>query len=207
MRNAVRSNQLFRGILALLLALALSAGAASAAEPLAEVQSTVEKVLTLLRDKNLPQDQRRQQLSAVIRPAFDFEVMSQWVLGPNWRQATATERQRFVSLFSDLLEATYIGKIEGYTDERVDFAGQKIDGEKAEVETFIKTRSADIPLRYKLFRKAGRWLVYDVVIEEVSLVRNYRSTYDEIVRKEGFAGLFNRMEAKISELKAPKAAS
>ena len=89
----------------------------------------------------------------------------------------------------------------------MEYAGQKIEGEKAEVETFVKTRSADIPLRYKLFRKAGRWLVYDVVIEEVSLVRNYRSTYDEIVRKEGFSGLFARMEEKIRELKAPKAAS
>jgi phospholipid transport system substrate-binding protein len=209
MGNKTRIARLYGVATTLILALALCLPTidARAAEPLAEVQSTVDKVLTLLRNKELPQAERRQQLTAVIRPAFDFEVMSQWVLGPNWRQASATERQRFIELFSDLLEATYIGKIEGYTDERVEYAGQKIEGEKAEVETFVKTRSADIPLRYKLFRKAGRWLVYDVVIEEVSLVRNYRSTYDEIVRKEGFSGLFARMEDKIRELKAPKAAS
>lgn len=187
--------------------LVLFATTAVAAEPLAQVRSTVEEVLTLLRNKSLPHEERRQRLNAVIRPAFDFEVMSQWVLGTNWRKASAVERQRFIGLFTDLLEATYLGKIENYTDERVEYAGEKVEGERAEVETLIKTRSADIPIRYKLFRKGERWLVYDVVIEEVSLVRNYRSTYDEIVRKEGFAGLFSRMEEKVRELKAPRAAS
>jgi phospholipid transport system substrate-binding protein len=172
-----------------------------------EVQSTVDEVLTLLSNKRLPHDEPRQQLRAVIRPAFDFDVMAHWVLGTHWRKASAAERQRFVDLFADLLEATYIGKIESYTDEQVVYAGQKLVGERAEVETMVKTASADIPIRYKLFRKGERWRVYDVVIEEVSLVRNYRSTYDEIVRKEGFAGLFSRMEEKVRELKAPKAAS
>jgi phospholipid transport system substrate-binding protein len=187
--------------------LVVAAGGAMAAEPLAQVRSTVDEVLTLLRNKSLPHEERRQQLTAVIRPAFDFEVMSQWVLGANWRKASLAERQRFIDLFTDLLEATYIGKIEAYTDERVEFTGQKLEGERAEVETLVKTASADIPIRYKLFRKGDRWLVYDVVIEEVSLVRNYRSTYGEIVRKEGFPGLFARMEEKIRELKAPRAAS
>jgi phospholipid transport system substrate-binding protein len=193
--------------LALTLFLLMLAGGAGATEPLAQVQSTVDEVLTLLRNKRLPHDERRQQLRAVIRPAFDFEVMAQWVLGTHWRKASAAERQRFVDLFADLLEATYIGKIESYTDEQVVYAGQKLVGERAQVETMVKTASADIPIRYKLFRKGERWRVYDVVIEEVSLVRNYRSTYDEIVRKEGFAGLFSRMEEKVRELKAPKAAS
>jgi len=187
--------------------LVMTAGGALAAEPLAQVRSTVDEVLTLLRNKSLPREERRQQLTAVIRPAFDFEVMSQWVLGTNWRKASAAERQRFTDLFADLLEETYIGKIDNYSDERVEYIGQKLEGERAEVETLVKTASADIPIRYKVFRKGERWLVYDVVIEEVSLVRNYRSTYDEIVRKEGFPGLFSRMEEKIRELKAPKAAS
>jgi phospholipid transport system substrate-binding protein len=187
--------------------LVITAGGAMAAEPIAEVRSTVDKVLTLLRDKSLPREERRQQLTKVIRPAFDFEAMSQWVLGTNWRKASPAERKHFADLFADLLEATYIGKIEAYTDERVEYTGQKLEGERAEVDTQVKTASADIPIRYKVFRKGERWLVYDVVIEEVSLVRNYRSTYDEIVRKEGFPGLFSRMEEKIRELKAPKAAS
>ena len=187
--------------------LVMAAGNTMAAEPLAEVRSTVDEVLTLLRNKSLPHEERRQQLTAVIRPAFDFEVMSQWVLGTNWRKATPAERQHFTDLFTDLLEETYIGKIDNYTDERVEFVGQKLEGERAEVDTLVKTASADIPIRYKVFRKGERWLVYDVVIEEVSLVRNYRSSYDEIVRNEGFPGLFARMEEKIRELKAPKAAS
>jgi phospholipid transport system substrate-binding protein len=206
MRTAKRIHKFFCqfAVTALLL---MVAGGANAAEPLAEIRTTVDEVLTLLRNKNLPHEARRQQLTAVIRPAFDFEVMSQWVLGTNWRKASPAERKRFADLFADLLEATYIGKIEAYTDERVEYTGQKLEGERAEVDTQVKTASADIPIRYKVFRKGERWLVYDVVIEEVSLVRNYRSTYDEIVRKEGFPGLFSRMEEKIRELKTPGAAS
>jgi phospholipid transport system substrate-binding protein len=187
--------------------LVMAAGNTMAAEPLTQVRSTVDEVLTLLRNKSLSHEEQRQQLREVVRPAFDFEVMAQWVLGTNWRNASAAERQRFTDLFTDLLEETYIGKIDNYTGERVEFISQKLEGERAEVETLVKTASADIPIRYKVFRKGERWLVYDVVIEEVSLVRNYRSTYDEIVRKEGFPGLFSRMEEKIRELKAPKAAS
>lgn len=206
MRTAKRIHKLFCQF-AVTALLVMVAGGANAAEPLAEIRTTVDEVLTLLRNKNLPHEERRKQLTAVIRPAFDFEVMSQWVLGTNWRKATPAERKRFADLFADLLEATYIGKIEAYTDERVEYAGQKLEGERAEVDTLVKTASADIPIRYKVFRKGERWLVYDVVIEEVSLVRNYRSTYDEIIRKEGFPGLFSRMEEKIRELKVPKAAS
>ena len=91
--------------------------------------------------------------------------MSQWVLGPNWRKASAAEQRRFADLFADLLEAVYIGKIDNYTDERVEYVGEKVEGQKAEVETLIKTASVDIPIRYKLYNKGGAWLVYDVVIE------------------------------------------
>jgi len=191
----------------LMMVVILCAAGALAAEPITEVRTTVDEVLALLRNKNLPDQERRTQLAEVIRPAFDFEVMSQWVLGTNWRKATPAERQRFTDLFTSLLEETYIGKIDKYTDERVEYVGQKLEGERAEVETLVRTASADIPIRYKVFRKGDRWLVYDVVIEEVSLVRNYRSSYDEIVRKDGFSGLFSRMEEKIRELKAPGAAS
>jgi phospholipid transport system substrate-binding protein len=187
--------------------LVMTAGGAMAAEPLAQIRSTVEDVLALLRNKTLSHEEQRRQLREVVRPAFDFEVMAQWVLGTNWRNASVAERQRFIDLFSDLLEQTYIGKIRGYNDERVEYIGEKVAGQKAEVETLVKTHSADIPIRYKLFRKGELWLVYDVVIEEVSLVRNYRSSYGEIVRKDGFPGLFSRMEEKIRELKTPKAAS
>jgi len=187
-----------------LAALLFPVASLAATGPLQQVHTTVEEVLTVLRQKGESETARREQLRQIIRPAFDFEVMSQWVLGTNWRKATAAEQRRFADLFADLLEAVYIGKIDNYTDERVEYVGEKVAGEKAEVETLIKTASADIPIRYKLYRKGGEWLVYDVVIEEVSLVRNYRSTYDEIVRKDGFSGLFTQMEEKIRELKAPR---
>lgn len=173
-----------------------------AASPLEQVRTSVDKVIDTLKDKSLAGAPRRERLTTIIRPRFDFRVMSQWVLGVHWRRATEPQKERFTELFSDLLEATYIGKIDNYTDERVEYGEEKIEGDRAVVETEIVTRSAEIPILYKLLRKGDDWLVYDVVIENVSLVRNYRSTYDEIVRKEGIDGLFKRMEEKLAELRS-----
>jgi phospholipid transport system substrate-binding protein len=107
-----------------------------------------------------------------------------------------------MELFSELLEASYLGRIESYTDEEVRFVSEKINGPRAEVETLIVTRSADIPISYKLVDRQGEWLVYDVIVEKVSLVRNYRGTFTEIARKEGMDGLFEQMRSKIEDLKS-----
>ncbi|NOR40167.1 MAG: ABC transporter substrate-binding protein, partial [Gammaproteobacteria bacterium] len=110
-------------------------------------------------------------------------------------------QQEFVKLFSQLIENTYIGRIEAYTDEKVDYPGEKVKGKKAVVETLILTASADIPINYKVYQKKnGEWWVYDVIIEGISLISNYRSSYQEIVKKEGFDGLIAKMKAKIKEL-------
>ncbi len=169
---------------------------------LEQVQQTVDAVIATLQDKGMETEARRQKLSGLVRARFDFETMSQWVLGPSWRKAEAVEKSRFMDLFSDLLEATYLGRIEAYTDEKVFYAGEKIEGDRALIDTFVRTAGADIPISYKLVRRGDQWLVYDVVIEEISLVRNYRSTYNEIIRREGMSGLFTKMEEKIKELKA-----
>jgi len=172
-----------------------------AASPQEQLRSSVDKVIETLKDKSLSGKPRRERLTSIIRPRFDFRVMSQWVLGVQWRRATEPQKQRFTDLFSDLLEATYIGKIENYTDERVDYGEERIEGDRALVETNVVTKSAEIPINYKLLREGEEWRIYDVVIENVSLVRNYRSTYDEIVRKEGIDGLLKRMEDKLAELR------
>lgn len=195
--------------LALIFALFLllfSALPALAVTPTEQVQKTVDQIMNLLNDKSLQPEVRNKKLEDLIRNRFDFQIMSQWILGNHWRRATPQQRDRFVNLFTDLLEANYKGRIaeyaEQYTDERVDYSGERIKGEYAMVDTLVVTKDKKIPISYKLVRRGNEWKAYDVVIEEVSLVRNYRSTYDEIVRKEGFDGLFARMEQKIRELKA-----
>jgi phospholipid transport system substrate-binding protein len=168
--------------------------------PTDQVRITVDGVMDILKDKTLDEEARRERLSSLIRKRFDFKAMSQRALGINWKKATQEEKEKFVKLFSDLLEATYIGRIEAYSDERVEYIKEKVEKNRAEVDTHIVTKSVEIPMRYKLILRGEEWLVYDVVIEEVSLIRNFRSTYREIVKKEGFSGLLAKMENKINKL-------
>lgn len=169
--------------------------------PLEEVRTTVDAVLALLRDKSLDPDLRRTRVTQLVRSRFDFTSMSQRILATHWRSASPQEQQRFVALFSDLLEANYTSKIEAYTNEVVQYRGEQIIGDRASIDTSIITASAEIPIAYRLQRAGDHWLVYDVVIEGVSFVSNYRSTYGEIVRREGMSGLLRQMEEKLQEVR------
>jgi phospholipid transport system substrate-binding protein len=173
----------------------------SAVAPKTQIQDTVDRVIDVLRDKQLQGEARRQTLSRLIRARFDFVIMSQRTLGKYWRTASTAEQEKFVQLFSDLLEASYIGRIEAYSDETVNYGEERIEADRAEVATTVNSGNTHIPIVYRMVQQGGEWYVYDVIIEEVSLIRNYRSSYGEIVRKEGFSGLFQRMEEKIKELR------
>ena len=168
--------------------------------PTDDVRTSVEAILEILKDEQLDKEGKRAQISTVINKRFDFRAMSQRTLATNWKKTSDEEKQQFVALFSQLIENSYVGKVEAYTDEKVDFTGEKVKGRKAVVETLILTSSADIPINYKVYQKGGQWLVYDVIIEGVSLISNYRSSYQEIMKKEGFDGLLAKMQAKIDEL-------
>jgi len=165
-----------------------------------DVRRTVDQVLVILKQKDVDSSLRRDKLRELIGARFDFETMSQSTLGRQWKKASADEQKKFIELYSKLLEETYVGKIESYTDEKVGYGEEKVKGDKALVETRILTKSTEIPIDYKLIEHPQGWLVYDVVIEGVSLIRNFRSSYGEIIDREGFAGLFARMEEKIREL-------
>jgi phospholipid transport system substrate-binding protein len=172
------------------------------ASPTEAIRTSVESILDVLRDKELDRDTRRKKIRDAINTRFDFRAMSQRTLATNWKKASADERKKFVELFSKLIESTYIGRVEAYTDEKVDFPGEKVKGKKAVVETLILTDTADIPINYKVYLKDGEWLVYDVVIEGISLISNYRSSYQEIVKNEGFDGLLAKMQDKIKQLES-----
>jgi phospholipid transport system substrate-binding protein len=166
-----------------------------------QVQGTVDRVIELLKNKELDPVKRRGMLSSLIRKRFDFTLMSRQVLATNWNKASPDEKERFVGLFSDLLESTYMERIEAYTDERVEYVNEKVRENRSIVDTIIVTKSVDVPISYKMVLRGDEWFVYDVVIEEVSLIRNYRSNYREIVMKDGIGGLLKRMEEKVKELK------
>jgi len=173
-----------------------------AAAPTDQLKKSLGGVIEVLREQGLDREVRREKIRVHFRERFDFRIMSQRVLARNWKEATPDIQNRFVALFTDLLEATYIGRIEEYSDERVDYIKERIKGKRAIIDTMIVTKSVEIPINYKLTLTDDQWLVYDVVIEEVSLVRSFRSSYSEIVKKEGFEGLLAKMENKAEELKS-----
>lgn len=173
--------------------------AQSAQNPLPQVEASVNDILGVLKDDTIQGAAQREQLSSLIRQRFDFATMSQYVLGPQWRISSAAEKDRFTALFTDLLEASYLGKIEAYSDEKVSFTEERIEGTRAQVNTLVLSGSKEIPIEYRLKQHNADWLVYDVIIEGVSLVRTYRENYREIVRKEGLESLLERMQNKLVE--------
>ncbi|MGO9612130.1 MAG: phospholipid-binding protein MlaC [Dissulfurispiraceae bacterium] len=181
--------------------LAASSANLYAGEPTNQVKGSVDKVIDVLKDKELKKpskaEQRRAAIREVVGERFDFEEMSKRTLALNWQKRTAEERTEFVSLFSDLLERSYINKIESYTDEKIIYGDESVDADYATVKSKIITkRNVDVPIEYKLIKKGAQWKVYDVVIEGVSLVNNYRNQFNMIIRTKSYQELVNRLKNK-----------
>lgn len=189
----------------LLLSCGVAAPVYAAPGPMEQIKASVDEVLTVLANPKLDLAEKKERISIVIRKRFYFRAMAQQTLAQNWGKATPDEQKRFVEVFSTLVMATYMDRIEAYSNETVEFRREKIDEDRAVVDTTIVTATLQIPISYKLVQKDGDWLVYDVLVEDVSLVRNYRSSYQDIVKKEGFSGLMAKMHEKIKSLEAPPA--
>ncbi|GAB4546586.1 MAG: ABC transporter substrate-binding protein [Thermodesulfovibrionia bacterium] len=178
-----------------------------AGEPTEEVKKTVDGVINILKDERLKSPQnmskRRRLLKELIYKRFDFEEMSKRSLGIHWARRSPDERKEFVPLFSDLLERSYIKKIESYSDEKIIYVDESIDNGYAVVKTKVISKdNVETPIDYRLMRKDSEWLVYDVVIEGVSLVNNYRTQFNKIITSESYEALIKRMKAKQEEEKA-----
>jgi phospholipid transport system substrate-binding protein len=194
---------------ALLLVVALAAVAArpaGAGVPGDQLKTQIDRVLKVLEDPDLKKDGRVKDRRAAVRrianDIFDFEETARRSLGRHWQARTAAERDQFVQLFSDLLERSYISKVEVYGGEKIQYLGDAVDGEQARVQTKLLTKSSsDIPIEYRMHRKTGdRWLVYDVVIEGVSLVANYRTQFNKIIQTSSYQELVKKMKTKQEEL-------
>jgi phospholipid transport system substrate-binding protein len=175
---------------------------AMAGEPLEIIRSSTEQVMQILKDpalKDKPQI-RDERLWEVVSARFDFEEMARRSLALHWRERTPEERAEFVDLFSHLLFKAYVGKLEGYTDEKVEYLREEIRGSWAEVSTKLTGKSLDISIDYRMIKKPAGWMIYDVEIEGVSLVNNYRSQFNRIVVSEGYAELVKRMRTKWQDL-------
>jgi phospholipid transport system substrate-binding protein len=183
------------GLMMTLASMAIAAGNATES-----VRTSVDAIIGILKDAGLDKPAKRDKIRVVIAERFDFRAMSQRTLATNWKKASKEEQQQFTELFAELIQDTYISRVEAYTNEEVKYPGEKVTDDRAVVDTLIVTSSKEIPVTYRLYLKGDRWLVYDVNIEGVSLISNYRNSYQEIVKREGFTGLLAKMEEKVKEL-------
>ncbi len=173
--------------------------------PAGTLHGAVDEIMTILKDARLKQAEncqdRKHLILTVVRHHFDFEEMSKLTLAAHWKNISDQEKEHFVSLFSQLIENSYINKIEAYSNEEIVFLRESVRAEKSLVPTIIKHNNVDIPINYKLFKQEDSWRVYDVVIEGVSLVQNYRTQFHSIISKEKYAGLVKRIEEKLEKIK------
>ena len=178
-----------------------AASALAALSPTDTVKEAVSEVMRILKDEGLTREDRWLAIGRIIDARFDFRSMSQSVLATNWREATADEKKQFVEYFSQYLEDTYRTKIESYTDQRVEYVAEQVRKNRAIVDTEIVTGDTRIPVTYRLKNNDGEWFAYDVVIEGVSLVSNYRNTFSAIIKAEGMDGLLLDLEGRIDDYK------
>ena len=185
--------------------LGLATGTAAAGEPLEKIRETVEAVLAVLEDETLQvpegRELRRQKLRQAVYQRFGFEEMARRALGRHWRDLSAEQRQEFVGLFSDLLERSYVGKIESAgAGSKVEYTRETIDEDGfASVLSMITNRlDSQIEVEYRLLQRNGNahWEVYDVVIEGVSLINNYRTQFNNVIHRTSYDGLVNQLRLK-----------
>ena len=189
-------------VLVVILLMGLTSSVTAAASlPREQLKQTIDQILGVLRDPGLQtQDkkiQRREILREIARVRFDYRKMSQLSLGKNWKTITDQEKKDFIDLFGTLLEDTYMAKIETYTNEKVVFLKDRVKKKKAQVNTKIITKSVEIPIDYRMYRKKENlWMVYDIVIEGVSMIGNYRSQFGQMLERGSFESLMAKLKEK-----------
>jgi len=163
----------------------------------------IGRVIATLEDPALKGEskvgKRRQVIRSITDGVFDWTEMAKRSLGRHWAGRTPAEQQEFVGLFRDLLERAYVSRIERYTGEPVAFVGESMDGDQATVRTKITTKqNQEVPIDYRMIRQGNRWLVYDVLIESISLVGNYRTQFEGIIKTSSYGELVKKLKGRAS---------
>jgi phospholipid transport system substrate-binding protein len=174
---------------------------AQAGAPLVLVRTTVDRAIQILKDPELSSPDKKQErvdrLREALAAVFDYEEMAKRALGPHWRQRTPAEQEEFVKLFRDFLERVYSDKIGLYGGQKVRFGREVMDNEFAQVEsTIIQPKGEEIAVVYKLRQVNGQWKVYDAIVENISIVNNYRSQFDRVISSSSYEELVKRLRGK-----------
>ena len=201
--NAAKEGKNMRNIAALCLLLVsfgLYSLAGAVESPMAQLKPTLKSLTDLLADDSLKgdvhRDVRRAKIMEAIQVGFDFQEMSKRILGKTWNEITPEEQGRFTREMIKLLENIYVGKLESYSGQQIEFLDERVKDRRAQVSTTIDNNGVKVPVHYILNLTDSRWMVYDINIEGVSLVSNYREQFKAILRKDKFAGLIKAIEEK-----------
>lgn len=176
------------------------AATATAGAPTEQVRQYTDQVQRILDDPKIKSPDKRTAVRSVAIEIFDVNETAKRALGHHWHKRTRAEQDEFVQLFADLLEWTYIAKIDLYGGERVQFTNEIVDGDYATVRAKILTKQhTDVPVEARMLRRSDRWFIYDIAIENVSLIGNYRSQFDRIIRTSSYEELIRRLKTKRDE--------
>lgn len=178
------------------------AGVVSAGEPLNVVKAATDRALQLLKDPRLQtadkKTERIERLKQIINPIFDYEETAKRSLGSHWRRRTPDEQREFVKLFRAFLEKIYSDRIDEYAGEGIVFSRESIEKDYAEIDaTIVSTKREETPLIFRLRSVNGTWLVYDAVVENISIVNNYRSQFDRVIRTSSYEELLKKIREKV----------
>jgi len=169
------------------------------------IKSTIKQMFWILNDEELKAsgraEERRQQLEKVIGNRIAYDEMAKRSLGSQWTQLDDEERQEFVRLYAQLLRDTYSSRFDHYSDEKVEFLRETIQGDYAEVRTRLTSRKVSLDVDYRMLQRAGDWRVYDIVVDDISLVRSYREQFSKIIRTSSYGELVAKLRQKTGEIK------
>ena len=184
----------------LILSATAPAKAQTTPSPKLEMQKTIDDIIRVAAQypDDAQKTTRRQKLRELINPKFNFTEMSRRSLGANWNEITPAEQKDFTAVFSELLARTYLSKIETVKPGMVKIDSESVNPPKASVKTTVISKGDNFPIEYKMSFEDGRWQVYDVVIENIGLIGNYRNEFSGIIRKEKFEGLMARLRQKVA---------
>jgi phospholipid transport system substrate-binding protein len=169
--------------------------------PADQVRVQIERIVNVLADPGLRrpghEHVRHAAVGKILEETFDLGEMTRRTLGPHWQGLTEAERAEFVTLFGDLLDRAYFTRIAAYNGEKITVLGDSIDGDLATVRTRIVTQQGtEVPVDYRMLHRGDRWVVYDVSIESVSLVANYRAQFNRIIQTSSYQALVDKLRAK-----------
>lgn len=203
-----------KGCLVLCLCVLFGSVAFAALSPSASLQGSVDEILLILQEPAYRDPATRPPLRAKIEKqiheVFDFGEFSARTVGQNWPSFTESQQKRFDEAFADLLLVTYLDKVQGYNGEKIFYSGETLSnkGNRAEVSTIVTLSDGKhVPVAYRMMTKNGRWVVYDVLIESVSLIKNYRSQFQDVLAKGTPDQLITRVESRARELRAQSTAN